>query len=71
MAKHLVMGELAIESEETEAKKEVQVTVTSVKEDEKNKAGLGKPGPNRILRYAEVLVLLDMLQVSGIILTLC
>lgn len=48
------MGVPAIGSEETEAKKEVQVTVKSVKEDGKDKAESGKPGPNRILRYAEV-----------------
>lgn len=65
------MGVPAIGSEETEAKKEVQVTVKSVKEDGKDKAESGKPGPNRILRYAEVWVSFDMLRLSGIILTLC
>ena len=50
------MAVLAIGNEETEAKKEVQVTVTGLKEDVKGKAESGKPGPNRILRYAEVSV---------------
>lgn len=50
------MAVLAIGNEETEAKKEAQVTVTSLKEDVKGKAESGKPGPNRILRYAEVWV---------------
>ena len=47
------MGELAVDEGKTEMKNEVQVSVASVK-DEKDKAGLEKSGPNRILRYAEV-----------------
>ena len=50
------MAGLTVDSDKTEAKKEVQVSVTSVKEDEKDKAEAGKPGPSRILRYAEVWV---------------
>ena len=45
------MGELAIDSGNAGVKKEVQV---SVEENKKDKAESGKPGPNRILRYAEV-----------------
>ena len=45
------MGELAIDSGNADVKKEVHV---SAEEDQKDKAELGKPGPNRILRYAEV-----------------
>ena len=50
------MGELAVDGGKPNAKEPVQVSVTSVKEDEKDKAESAKPGPNRILRYAEVLV---------------
>lgn len=48
------MGHLPIDSDKSDLKKEVQVSVTSIKEDEKDKAESAKPGPNRILRYAEV-----------------
>ena len=48
------MGEILIDSGGQDIKKEVQVSVTSVKSDEKDKVESGKPGPNRILRYAEV-----------------
>lgn len=48
------MGDLAVDNGKADVKKEVQVSVTSVKEDEKEKAESVKPGPNRILRYAEV-----------------
>ena len=48
------MGELAIDSGKPDTKDQVQVSVTDVKEGEKDKADSGKPGPNRILRYAEV-----------------
>ena len=48
------MGELAVESGKSDVNKDVQVTVSTVKEDEKDKTNSGKPGPNRILRYAEV-----------------
>ena len=48
------MGEIEVNSGEQDVKKEVQVSVTNVKDDEKDKAESGKPGPNRILRYAEV-----------------
>lgn len=49
------MGELSVDNGEKDAKKEMQVSVTSVKEDEKkDKVESGKPSPNRILRYAEV-----------------
>lgn len=48
------MGELAVDGGKSDVKKEVEVSVTSVKGDEKEKAELGKSGPNRILRYAEV-----------------
>lgn len=48
------MGEIEVDSGEQDVKKEVQVSVTNVKDDEKDKAESGKPGPNRILRYAEV-----------------
>lgn len=48
------MGEIAVDGGEKDVKKQVQVSVTSVKEDEKDKAESGKPVPNRILRYAEV-----------------
>lgn len=48
------MGEIAVDGAKQDAKKEMQVSVTSVKEDEKDKAESGKPGPSRILRYAEV-----------------
>lgn len=47
------MGELAVETDKPEVKNKVQVTVASV-ENEKDKAESGKPGPSRILRYAEV-----------------
>lgn len=45
------MGELAIDSGNADVKKEVHV---SMEEDKKDKAGSGKLGANRILRYAEV-----------------
>lgn len=48
------MGEIAVDGVGQDIKKEVQVSVTSVKEDEKDKAESKKPGPTRILRYAEV-----------------
>lgn len=48
------MGEIAVDSGDQDGKTEVQVSVTKVKEDEKDKVESGKPGPNRILRYAEV-----------------
>lgn len=48
------MGDLTVDNGEKDVKKEMQVSVTSVKEDEKDKAESGKPSPNRILRYAEV-----------------
>ena len=48
------MGEIALDSGKQDVKNEVQVAVTSVKEDEKDKAISGKPPPTRILRYAEV-----------------
>ena len=48
------MGELTVDGGKSEGLKEVQVSVTSVIEDGKDKADSGKPGPNRILRYAEV-----------------
>ena len=50
------MGELAVNSGKADVDKEVQVSVTNVEEVEKDKAESGKPGPNRILRYAEVWV---------------
>lgn len=49
------MGDIPIDSGKPDLKKDVQVSVTSIKEDEKeDKAASLKPGPNRILRYAEV-----------------
>lgn len=48
------MGEIAVDSGGQDDKKDVQVSVTSVKEDEKDRVESGKPGPSRILRYAEV-----------------
>ena len=48
------MGEIALDSGQKDVKDGVQVAVTSVKEDEKDKAVSGKPPPTRILRYAEV-----------------
>ena len=48
------MGEIAVDSGQQDVKKDVQVSVTNVKEVEKDKVESGKPGPNRILRYAEV-----------------
>ena len=50
------MGGLAVESGDQDAKKEVQVNGTSAKEDDKDQAESRKPGPSRILRYAEVWV---------------
>ena len=48
------MGELAVDNGKADVKNEVQVSVTSLKQDEKDKPDTGKPGPSRILRYAEV-----------------
>ena len=48
------MGELAVDNGKTEVKKEVEVGVTSLKQDGKDKPDTGKAGPSRILRYAEV-----------------
>ena len=48
------MGELSVDNDNVDVKKEVQVSVTSLKQDEKDKPDTGKPGPSRILRYAEV-----------------
>ena len=50
------MAEVAFDKGKKDMKNEVQVIVASVK-DEKDKAEPGKSGPNRILRYAEVWVL--------------
>ena len=49
------MGVLAVDTGKAEVNNEVRVSVASVN-DEKDEAESGKPGPNRILRYAEVLV---------------
>ena len=49
------MGALAVDTGKTEVNNEVRVSVASVK-NEKDEAESGKSGPNRILRYAEVLV---------------
>ena len=48
------MGEMALDSGKQDVKNGVQVAVTNMKEDEKDKAVAGKPPPSRILRYAEV-----------------
>ena len=48
------MGDILVDNGDADIKKDVQVSVTSVKEDEKEKVGSDKPAPNRILRYAEV-----------------
>lgn len=48
------MGEIAVDGGEQDAKKEIQVSITSVRDDKKDKPESGKPGPTRILRYAEV-----------------
>ena len=47
------MGVLAVDEGKGEMNNEVRVSVASVNE-EKDQAESGKPGPNRILRYAEV-----------------
>ena len=48
------MGEIALDSGKQDVKNGVQVAVTGVKEDGKEKTISGKPPPTRILRYAEV-----------------
>ena len=48
------MGEDALDSSKQDVKKGVQVAVTGVKENDKDKPISGKPPPTRILRYAEV-----------------
>ena len=48
------MGELALDNGKTDAKDEDQVSLTNLKQDAKGKPDTGKPGPSRILRYAEV-----------------
>ena len=48
------MGDIAVDNTKADVKKEVPVSVASIKEDEKDKAESGRPSPNRILRYAEV-----------------
>lgn len=50
------MGDIAVDNGEQDVEKEAQVSVTSVKDDEKDKVESVKPAPNRILRYAEVQV---------------
>ena len=48
------MGEITLDSGKQDVKNGVQVAVTTVKKDEKDKAVSGKPPPTRILRYAQV-----------------